>query len=129
MQLLFESSEEFGNTKGLGLIEGKVISFPSNIKDKLPHVSWNEINKQNLNWDISIFKSIKDKDNFYFVHSYICQPKDKTIILSSTEYGSIEFCSSIQKDNIYACQFHPEKSAKSGIVIIKNFISIVSNNR
>ncbi len=127
MQLLFESSEEFGKSQGLGFLKGNVVSFPSRMKGKLPHVSWNEINEQKINWNNSILKNIKNKDNFYFVHSYICQPDNKKIILTTTEYEGIEFCSSIQENNIYASQFHPEKSGKSGIKVMENFIKLVEN--
>ena len=129
MQLLFESSEEFGHTKGLGFVKGSVDNFPSNMSSKLPHVSWNSIRIQELNLDDNIFKGIKNKEDFYFVHSYICKPKNHSIILSKTEYGGVNFCSSIQQKNIYACQFHPEKSGISGLKVIKNFIDIVSNSK
>ena len=125
MQLLFESSEEFGYTEGLGFIKGGVEYLPGGVSDKLPHVSWNSIEKQDLNWSDTIFSDIKNKDDFYFVHSYICKPKDQGIILSKTQYGGIDFCSSIRQGSIYACQFHPEKSANSGLKVMKNFIDIV----
>lgn len=123
MQLLFDSSEEFGYAQGLGLLEGKVERFPSDINDKLPHVSWNGVYARNIDWNDSILENISNGDDFYFVHSYVCVPKDKSIVLSTTEYGGIEFCSSIKHGNIYACQFHPEKSAASGIKVIENFIN------
>jgi len=129
MQLLFESSEEFGHTRGLGFLKGKVESFPGYINDKLPHISWNAIVKQDINWCNTIFKGIKNKDNFYFVHSYICKPKYQDIITSKTEYGGVNFCSSVQQNNIYACQFHPEKSSISGLNVMKNFIAIVGQNK
>jgi glutamine amidotransferase len=124
MQLLFESSEEFGSSNGLGFVKGVVKSFPESVSDKVPHVSWNSIEMQELNWVGTIFEGINNKDDFYFVHSYICKPNNQDIILSKTEYGGINFCSSIQQENIYGCQFHPEKSATIGLKIIKNFIKI-----
>jgi len=127
MQLLFDSSEEFGITNGLGFIKGKVKYFPNTIDDKLPHISWNSIYRSSINWDKSIFKDIDSGDDFYFVHSCICKPENKNIILSETEYGGIEFCSAIQKDNIYGCQFHPEKSARNGIKVMSNFVEAVEN--
>jgi glutamine amidotransferase len=129
MQLLFESSQEFGHTKGLGFVKGSVDRFPESVSDKLPHVSWNSINIQELNWNDTIFTGVKNKDNFYFVHSYICKPSNQSIILSKTEYGGINFCSSIQQGSIYACQFHPEKSAASGLNVIKNFVNIVKREK
>jgi imidazole glycerol-phosphate synthase subunit HisH len=125
MQLLFDKGEEFGSTQGLGLLEGSVKKFPKALNAKLPHISWNEIEYVSSNWKGSILKGINDKEDMYFIHSYICMPDDESIILSKTEYGGINFCSSIKKDNIYACQFHPEKSGKSGLKIIRAFIDIV----
>jgi len=128
MQLLFESSEEFGVTKGLGLIKGKVEKFPPNIDGKLPHISWNIIKPKSIDWQDTIFKNVSDKDSFYFVHSYICRPDSKIVILSTTEYGGLDFCSGIKMNNIYGCQFHPEKSAESGIAVISNFVEIINNH-
>jgi len=125
MQLLFESSEEHGHTKGLGFIKGHVELFPEDITDKLPHISWNSIDIKKTNTNKFIFQGIKNKENFYFVHSYICKPINKNNILSETNYGGINFCSSIHQGSIYAFQFHPEKSATSGLKVIKNFINIV----
>ena len=129
MQLLFESSDEFGHSKGLGLVKGHVNHFPHFTKDKLPHVSWNSIKKKEQGWNGTIFHNIKNNDFFYFVHSYICKPEDEDIVISTTEYGGIEFCSSIQQDSIYACQFHPEKSSTSGLNVMENFINIVRTNK
>lgn len=129
MQLLFESSEEFGHTKGLGFVKGDVKCFRETGNDKLPHVSWNSIEMQDLSWNNTIFEGINNKEDFYFVHSYICNPKDPGVILSKTHYGGIDFCSSIQQGSIYACQFHPEKSANSGLNVMKNFLNIVKNNK
>jgi imidazole glycerol-phosphate synthase subunit HisH len=125
MQLLFDKGEEFGITDGLGLINGKVKKFPKALNAKLPHISWNEIEYGNIEWDESILRDINNKEDMYFVHSYICLPEDDSVILSKTEYGAINFCSSIQKDNIYACQFHPEKSGKNGLKIMNSFVELV----
>ncbi len=126
MQLLFEESEEFGHTLGLGLIKGKVVELPTNDNqnEKLPHVSWNEINSKNVNWDKTILENIDEGSDMYFVHSFVAQPKDTNQILSLTEYSNHHFCSSVKKDNIYGCQFHPEKSGASGLQIINNFIKM-----
>jgi len=126
MQLLFEESEEFGKTSGLGLIPGKVVKLPTkdNNNEKLPHVSWNELNVKNTQWNGTILEDIEEGSDMYFVHSYVAQPKDSDNILSITEYSSHSFCSSVYKGNIYGCQFHPEKSGMQGLKIIKNFIGI-----
>ena len=75
--------------------------------------------------DRFVFRDIKDEDYFYFVHSFICKPKNPHIVSTTTEYGGIDFCSSIEYNNIFACQYHPEKSSKSGLKILKNFIKKV----
>lgn len=126
MQLLFEESEEFGQTPGLGLISGKVVKLPTkdDKNEKLPHVSWNELNVKSAQWTDTILEDIEEGSDMYFVHSFVAQPKDSDNILSITEYSSHNFCSSVNKGNIYGCQFHPEKSGKTGLKIIKNFIRI-----
>jgi glutamine amidotransferase len=126
MQLLFESSEEFGNSNGLGFVKGVVKSFPKSISDKLPHVSWNNLIINESNLDNNILNGITADDDFYFVHSYICHPKSSDAILATTSYGGVEFCSVFQHNNIYGCQFHPEKSASQGLRILNNFIDIAS---
>jgi imidazole glycerol-phosphate synthase subunit HisH len=126
MQMLFDESEEFGSTLGLGLISGKVVKLPiknSNF-EKLPHVSWNEISSKKISWDRTILDEIEENSDVYFVHSFGAIPKDEYNILSTTEYSSYEFCSSVKKDNIYGCQFHPEKSGEIGLKIIDNFLNI-----
>ncbi|MBI1912880.1 MAG: imidazole glycerol phosphate synthase subunit HisH [Deltaproteobacteria bacterium] len=119
LQLLFEESMEFGTHKGLGVIKGKVVRFPAtdNPEFKVPHMGWNEIKKEK---DSPILDGISDKSYFYFVHSYYAVPDDKAVILTSTDYD-VNFTSSIAKDNIMACQFHPEKSQQVGLKLLKNF--------
>ena len=126
MQLLFEESEEFGQASGLGLISGKVVKLPTkdDNNEKLPHVSWNELNVKSAQWTDTILEGIEEGSDMYFVHSYVAEPKDSDNILSITEYLSHSFCSSVYKGNIYGCQFHPEKSGMQGLKIIKNFIGI-----
>ncbi len=119
LQLLFESSQEGGAKKGLGIIPGTVKRFRGDMK--IPHMGWNtvELKKKNC----PLFKGLKDKDYFYFVHSYYAVPKESGWILATTRYG-VNFCSAIWKDNIFATQFHPEKSQASGLKIIRNFINL-----
>jgi len=122
MQLLFESSEEFGSTQGLGLIEGKVIAFNESKFDhklKVPHMGWNELFIQNEN---PLFKGLEKDFYLYFVHSYHAVCEDKYAI-GKTHYG-YEFVSCVQKDNIYGIQPHPEKSHENGLKIIENFIKL-----
>jgi len=125
MQMLLEESEEFGITKGLGYIKGKIIKLPIKNDEKLPHVSWNEIKQKNIGWKNTILDSIEENSNMYFVHSFVAVPESESNILSTTEYGGIEFCSAVIKGNIYGTQFHPEKSATIGLKVIENFVKIV----
>lgn len=130
MQMLLDESEEFTNTKGLGLISGKVIKLPTQNSsyEKLPHVSWNEIKEQNINWDDTILDKVGQQSDMYFVHSFVVSPKNHNEILSTTEYSDYKFCSAVKKGNIYGCQFHPEKSGEIGLKIIANFIKICKEN-
>lgn len=131
MQMLLDESEEFGNTKGLGLVAGKVIKLPvqNSQYEKLPHVSWNEIKEKNIEWNNTILDKIEPQSDVYFVHSFVANLVNKDEILSTTEYSDYEFCSSINKGNIYGCQFHPEKSGNIGLMIIENFIKICKDNK
>ena len=119
MQLLFESSEEFGTTRGLGLIPGKVVAFDEKLFDhplKVPHMGWNELFVQN---DTAIFDGLAKDFYLYFVHSYHAVCEDKYAI-GKTHYG-YEFVSAVQNGNIYGIQPHPEKSHDNGLKIIENF--------
>ncbi len=122
MQLLFESSEEFGTTQGLGLIPGKVVAFDKSRFDRLlkvPHMGWNELFVQN---DTAIFDSLSKNFYLYFVHSYHAVCEDKYAI-GKTHYG-YEFVSAVQNGNIYGIQAHPEKSHDNGLKIIENFAKL-----
>lgn len=131
MQMLMENSEEFGDTKGLCLIDGKVIKLPleNSQYNKLPHISWNEISKNNIDWKNTILEDIPQNSDTYFVHSFVVLPNNKNNILSTTKYSDYRFCSSIKKGNIYGCQFHPERSGKVGLKIINNFIKVCKENK
>jgi glutamine amidotransferase len=126
MQLLFEESEEFGKTVGLGLIKGKVLKLPKHAEEKLPHVSWNQLIKPTLTkWDNSILNNINNNNLFYFVHSFVASPFSEIDILARTNYAGIDFCSAVNHENIYGTQFHPEKSGPNGLKILSNFLNIL----
>lgn len=123
LQLLFDNSDEFGESKGLGLISGSVLKFPKDYhKEKLliPQIGWNSIKG---NFENSPLYNIKQDEYFYFVHSFYVKPKKDEVVLSNTYYRGFKYCSSILMNNIFATQFHPEKSGKEGLKIYKNWAS------
>ena len=121
LQMFADIGYEEIETKGLGWISGKVSKIDNqNGKFKLPHIGWNEIN---ITKESKIFKDIENKSHMYFVHSYEFVPKDKGVISATTDYSSNIVCS-VEKENIFGTQFHPEKSDKIGLKIINNFISL-----
>lgn len=118
LQILFEKSEESPDILGLGIFKGAVVKFKTKLK--VPLMGWNSIK---ILKSSPILKGIKNNSYVYFVHSYYVKPKDKNIILTLTNYDK-DFVSMIWKDNIYACQFHPEKSQKVGLKILENFLKM-----
>lgn len=118
MQLLFDFSEE-GDTECLGVLKGKVEKFQTNLK--IPQIGWNTV--EITNPKSKILKGIENQSYFYFVNSFYCQPKEKEIITGTTNYGTT-FTSVIEKDNIYATQFHSEKSGETGLRLLKNFTEV-----
>ena len=121
LQMFADVGYEETETKGLGWISGKVSKINNqNGKFKLPHIGWNEIN---IVKDSKIFKGIENKSHMYFVHSYEFIPNDKTVISATTDYSTKIICSA-EKENLFGTQFHPEKSDKLGLQIIKNFINL-----
>ena len=115
MQLLFEESSEFGISKGLGLIKGNILPLCENTKLRVPHMGWNEITTQNDKFQ-------DHTGDYYFVHSYYCNPCNKEDVLFETNYG-FKFCSGINvKNQIYGFQFHPEKSQSKGLDLLKSIL-------
>ncbi|WP_417861405.1 imidazole glycerol phosphate synthase subunit HisH [Winogradskyella sediminis] len=127
LQLLFTKSEEFGSGNGLDLISGIIKKFPEKINDrkvKVPHITWNQVCKYDIYWEETPLRDLKDNEFMYFIHSYYVQPSNDSCVLTNTNYDGIEFCSSVIQNNIFATQFHPEKSADKGISIYKNWALI-----
>ena len=121
LQMFADIGYEEAETKGLGWISGKVSKIDNqNGKFKLPHIGWNEIEIQK---ESKLFKDIKNKSHMYFVHSYEFIPDDKSVISATTDYSSKIVCS-IERENLFGTQFHPEKSDKTGLNIIKNFLDL-----
>lgn len=132
-QLIFEESEEFGRHKGLAIIKGSVKKIPNKIREaqiKIPHVGWNKILKKNnkTDWHKTLLSGIKEGEFMYFVHSYYVSPKNKVVSIAKTNYEGFEFCSVVNHKNVFATQFHPEKSGKEGIKIYKNFAKSVETD-
>ena len=120
LQLLFESSEETPGVEGLGLLKGRIVKIPPAEGLKIPHMGWNSLHLQN---DGRLFQSIPEQTYVYFVHSYYLQAEYPQIVKATTEYG-VTIHASVEKDNIFACQFHPEKSSKYGLKILENFAKL-----
>ena len=123
MQLLMTESFEFGRHSGLGMIEGQVVGFrdprEGDVRLKVPHVGWNRIHSA-APWTGTLLDGIADAEYMYFVHSYTVQPVEPSIVLSTSVYGQIKFCSTLRLDNLYGCQFHPERSGQAGLKIYYN---------
>jgi len=127
LQVLFEESEEYGPVAGLGILPGKVVKFPGGSSEtkngrpiKIPHMGWNQIKVKK---NVPLFGGVGDAPYFYFVHSYYVVPEDQNMIATVTNYG-VEFVSGIQHKNIYAFQFHPEKSQTLGLSILERFSNL-----
>ena len=119
LQLLFESSEETPGVAGLGILKGKIVRIPEGPGLKIPHMGWNSLNVRE---GALLFKGLEKEPYVYFVHSYYLQAKDPKIVAATTEYG-VTIHASVEKENVFACQFHPEKSSKTGLAILKNFLA------
>ena len=121
LQILFSESEEFGSQKGLDLIRGRVVRFRPDPDHKVPHMGWNTIDKER---EVPFLQGIESGDFFYFVHSYYVVPEERQWAATSTSYGK-PFVSSIWKENVFATQFHPEKSQQKGLRILENFVKSI----
>lgn len=120
MQILMEESEEFGKHAGLGIFKGKVVRFAGNLNLKIPHMGWNSLEFPKTS---KLFADVKPGAYVYFVHSYFCVPKKKKFISATSDYG-YSFAAAFEQDNIFAVQFHPEKSQKVGLKILENFCGV-----
>src|SRR5262245_14261210 len=121
MQLLFEESEEFGPVKGLGVLPGRVVRFETDRERKIPHMGWNQLRVVRR---VPQLAGVDDGAFVYFVHSYYPVPADASLITTTTAYGP-EFASSVARDNVFACQFHPEKSQRVGLGLLESFVALV----
>lgn len=130
MQMLLDESEEFGVTKGLGIIPGKVVPIPSftvtEQQQKIPHIGWSELLPHNSEseWNQTVLEKVIPGDSVYFVHSFMAKPIHEAHRLSDCFYGGHSIAAVVRKDNVYGCQFHPEKSGEVGLKILSKFIQL-----
>ncbi len=120
LQLMFESSEESPGVEGLGLLPGKILRIPEALGLKVPHMGWNSLK---IRPDSRLFQGIPEGSYVYFVHSYYLKAGSEDIVAATTEYGT-HIHAAVEKGNIFACQFHPEKSSQTGLKILENFIKL-----
>ena len=120
LQLLFERSEESPGVSGLGILQGEILRIPDSDGLKIPHIGWNSLK---FPQDGRLFQGIEEESYVYFVHSYYLKAADEGIVKATTEYGTL-IHASVEKDNLFACLFHPEKSSEVGLSILRNFVEI-----
>lgn len=120
LQLMFESSDEAPGVKGLGILPGKIVAFPKKDGFKIPHMGWNSLEIQE---GAALFKGLSKQPYVYFVHSYYLEAEELSDVAATTEYIT-QVHASVERDNIFACQFHPEKSGEVGLQILKNFCDL-----
>ncbi|TCL55609.1 glutamine amidotransferase [Kineothrix alysoides] len=125
LQLLFEKSEESEGISGLGVLDGEIVRIPPKEGLKVPQIGWNSLSYPNKG---KLFEGISENAYVYFVHSYYLRAKDDSIVTATTEYGE-QLHVAVEKDNVFACQFHPEKSSDIGLHILKNFIHILKEGK
>jgi glutamine amidotransferase len=121
VQLLMTESHEFGNHKGLGIVSGPVERL--SVELKVPHIGWNRVRRSQSGkdpWNGSPLEGLADDEYMYFVHSYVVRPQDKNVVIATTRYGDDEFCSALKVGNVFACQFHPERSGRHGLSVYRN---------
>ena len=125
LQLLFETSDETPGVQGLGILKGKIKRIPDNGELKIPHIGWNSLSFPNKG---RLYEGISQESYVYFVHSYYLDAEDKGIVVATTEYGTT-IHASVEQGNVFACQFHPEKSSSVGLKILDNFLKISKEDK
>ena len=120
LQLLFERSDEAPGVEGLGILKGEIVRIPDGEELKVPHIGWNSLHLQN---DGRLFRNLPEEPYVYFVHSYYLKAEDPEIVKATTEYG-VTIDASVEQGNVFACQFHPEKSSRVGLKILGNFAKL-----
>ncbi len=133
MQLLMSKSFEFGEHRGLDIVPGDVVRFEKPKESgevlKVPHVGWNRINPPAGRWGGAIMDEVEPGDFMYFVHSYYVRPADRAVVLAESQYGQTNFCSALRFKNVFAFQFHPERSGEAGLRIYRNFARLCQTQK
>ncbi|WP_195984406.1 imidazole glycerol phosphate synthase subunit HisH [Clostridium sp. D33t1_170424_F3] len=124
LQLLFEGSEEDPGVPGLGVLKGKICKIPEKGQLKVPHIGWNSLN---IRKPEGLFQDLEENPYVYFVHSYYLHAEDRDVVSATTEYG-VQIDAAVQKGNLFATQFHPEKSGRTGLKMLKNFVSLIDRD-
>ena len=125
LQLMFEKSDESPGVEGLSILKGEILHIPEESELKIPHIGWTSLKYPNKG---RLFEGIKEDSYVYFVHSYYLKATDDKIVAATTEYGTL-IHASVEKGNVFACQFHPEKSSDVGLQILRNFVTIAKNGK
>ena len=123
LQLLFEESEESPRVRGLHLLDGKIVRIPAENGLKVPHIGWNDLSFPR---EGKLFRGLKEHSYVYFVHSFYLQAEEEQVVTATAEYG-VNIHASVEKGNVFACQFHPEKSSEVGLQILRNFIELTKS--
>lgn len=123
LQLLFDSSEESPGVEGLHILKGRIVKIPAQSGIKVPHIGWNDLNFPRRG---RLFEGLTEKTCVYFVHSYYLEAEEEEIVTAETQYGA-RIHASVEKGNVFACQFHPEKSSEAGLQILRNFIGVTKD--
>lgn len=127
MQMLFDASEEFGENKGLGLLPGRVCAIPQHGADgrqhKIPHIGWNALIAES-DWHNGLFRDVHSGESVYFVHSFAANPTNPGDVSATVDYDGIKITAAVGRDNIWGCQFHPEKSGIVGLKLLRNFMAL-----
>lgn len=119
-QILFEFSEEDGGTQMLGILPGRVVRFqPTDVRDKVPQIGWNQLSIVRPH---PLLEGVRDQSEFYFVHSFYTAPSRNELVVGTTDYAGVTFASMVGRENVVACQFHPEKSGRIGLTLLRNFL-------
>jgi imidazole glycerol-phosphate synthase subunit HisH len=127
MQVMFQGSEELGEHEGLGLLAGRVRALPAVGVDgkahRIPHIGWRPL-EPTTTWENTILADVQPRERVYFVHSFAAEPEDKATRLAEVDYDGVRICAAVHRDNLFGCQFHPERSAETGLNVLRQFLKL-----